>query len=461
MDSPYTDNMSFLSIRELGDKIAADAQICKSVGALQDYPTDEFNLNGCLPHCIDYDYDEHMSGLPVYKRFFSCIADILKNHLSCQVVQLADNNLGSGDSTKLCAALKQCSTLTALNLSGLQVMANDMEDAIEGLFAQDASCCICRLDLRFSEVWGLNFLAEALRDHNSLTYLNLSHNHIGFDSFAQQQLQFLDSLSATRSLRYLDLSLNDVDTGGAMKLARALRRNRSLTWLSLSGSSIEEAGLAAIASLLECRPEQRDLSPSSALTYLDLSNTTTENGGVDVFRRSIQNNTTLLYLDLSNSNCYNLYSDAESEDDDGDEDREKDGELAEEEKEEGKGSGDVNDSLLSIDQVLSRNRGLHLSSHRYWYMLAPLLAAKHSTHDHSLRQLLYSIRYSSILKDIHAFLLPDLNILDEGELGQQRIRQTYPHLALPEFQRAWGGIVYGSELLATLDRIIDKVVDSC
>ncbi|KAI9029516.1 kinase-like domain-containing protein [Hyaloraphidium curvatum] len=98
-------------------------------------------------------------------------------------------------------------------------------------------------------------LAEALKEHASITALKLRNNSIGDDGVRA----LAEALKGNSALDTLDLSNNHIGNEGARALAEALKANLALTNLDLHRNSIGDDGARALAEMLKWNTVLREL----------------------------------------------------------------------------------------------------------------------------------------------------------------------------------------------------------
>jgi len=152
------------------------------------------------------------------------LAEALKSNRSLKKLDLRRNRFGPAGGVALAGALKVNIALTDLNLCG----GSDLTDIKE--------------------------LAEALKSNRSLSKLNLSYNKFG----AAGGVALAGALKVNVALTNLVLfncNLTDIK-----ELAEALKSNRSLSKLDLSGNAFGPAGVAALAGALKVNVALTDLN---------------------------------------------------------------------------------------------------------------------------------------------------------------------------------------------------------
>ena len=185
-----------------------------------------------------------------------------------------------------------------------------------------ASHSLTHLSLRNAGVHDLEaiVIGKALQSNCTLTHLTLAENQI-HDLGA---IVLANSLNSNRSLQYVDLSDNGVGDSGAQELARVLRSNSSLTFLDLSNPLRSEDNVKPVLTLdsvseihqhfVRCdligasgaSSLARALRSNRSLTYLDFSFNEIGKAGAAALGEALQSNCTLSHLFL----CSNAIGDS-------------------------------------------------------------------------------------------------------------------------------------------------------
>jgi Ran GTPase-activating protein (RanGAP) involved in mRNA processing and transport len=134
-------------------------------------------------------------------------------------------------------------------------------------------------------------LCQAIRQnkHVQLLTLHLSNNKIAIEG-AKILRQLLEDNDCT--IRTLDLGWNDLKTDGAVAMAEAIKKTKSLTSLSLNANSISDAGGQMLAhSLLE----------NQSIQVLSLQQNNIGGGSCFVFSRTCPKHPSIGKLDLSSN----------------------------------------------------------------------------------------------------------------------------------------------------------------
>ncbi|CAH3150376.1 unnamed protein product, partial [Pocillopora meandrina] len=130
---------------------------------------------------------------------------------------------------------------------------------------------------------GATCIAEAMKVNKTLTNLNLSGNDAGAICIAE-------ALKVDKTLTNLYLSGNGISAAGATCIAEAMKVNKTLTNLNLSGNGISDAGATCIAEAMKV---------NKTLTNLNLSGNGISAAGATCIAEAMKVNKTLTNLYLS------------------------------------------------------------------------------------------------------------------------------------------------------------------
>jgi hypothetical protein len=172
-------------------------------------------------------------------------------------------------------------------------MVTELRNAVHTVLKNEASNLILAdrdIDDKSStnlKVW--KQLCSALIGNRALRKLDLSDNNIGDAGVSM----LAGALKVNTGLKRLDLSGNDeIDDKGAVEMANALKKNRSLTYLNLSHSQVGDEGARAFAGVFECNKILQTLNLSSCLIH---------SAGAESMVLGLEKNSTLLSLNLEDN----------------------------------------------------------------------------------------------------------------------------------------------------------------
>ena len=136
-------------------------------------------------------------------------------------------------------------------------------------------------------------LADALKENNSLTSINLERNHIGDEG----AVALADVLKENSSLASLDLSLHNIGDKVAKALADALKANSSLASINLDSNHIGDEVAVALADALK---------ENNSLIYINLiGNINIGNEYEGNIKKEIRINLDNFIMELSNEDLNN------------------------------------------------------------------------------------------------------------------------------------------------------------
>eukprot|EP01125_Pyxidicula_operculata_P002831 TRINITY_DN1265_c0_g1_i2.p1 TRINITY_DN1265_c0_g1~~TRINITY_DN1265_c0_g1_i2.p1 ORF type:complete len:679 (-),score=121.35 TRINITY_DN1265_c0_g1_i2:83-2119(-) len=135
---------------------------------------------------------------------------------------------------------------------------------------------------------GAKLLSEALKNNQTITFLDLYHTGIGDD----EVVLLCDSLMQN-SLKSLKLEKNSIGDKGANAISEMMKCNTTLTTLYLSGNMISPIGIKKISEFLTI---------NTTLAKLYLSQNDVNNDGSYYLAHSLGSNTKLFHLELSCTN---------------------------------------------------------------------------------------------------------------------------------------------------------------
>ncbi|NDE14282.1 hypothetical protein EBZ80_05055 [bacterium] len=187
-------------------------------------------------------------------RGVTVIAGQLSGLSRLEVLDLGENRIRNGGAS-LAAGLAGCPALRSLGLG-----MNDLDDngitAVAGAFQSLTKLETLNLSGNRFGVAGTAAVADAFRYLPVLRTLDLSVNSLGSEGAAA----VADALRHVPVLTSLDLSSCEIETEGAMVVAAALPALKRLARLAVASNGMEAAGAAAIVSALPPSVRWLDLS---------------------------------------------------------------------------------------------------------------------------------------------------------------------------------------------------------
>lgn len=169
---------------------------------------------------------------------------------SITILNLTLSNFDDVAMEKLATFLATNLTITELNLSNNYIHSRG---AMALAHALDQNHTLINLNLSNNKTGyrGAKAIAESLEKNKNktLTSLDMSHNDIGKDRAGK----FAKVLQNNTCLKKLNLGFNYIGTNadrGTIRLAKALEKNKTLTWLNLQRNSINKKGTQQLATTL-------------------------------------------------------------------------------------------------------------------------------------------------------------------------------------------------------------------
>jgi len=184
----------------------------------------------------------------------------------------------------LAAALKKNSTLRYLDFSSVMMSDKARQALAEGI-NENSGLEILRFQNDFGEL-GAKALISLLKDLPSLRTLALG----GCLKLINVTNLLAEEVAKHQSLSYLDLSHNNIKDEGAARLAGMLEKNRVLKQLILDNNNLTPAGIKVLADALLV---------NRTLEVLSLTNNKVGSEGLKALARVLEQNRTLKSLDLT------------------------------------------------------------------------------------------------------------------------------------------------------------------
>ena len=217
-------------------------------------------------------------------------AIVSHNNSALQYLDLAGNNLQASFMMIVAKGLKEISTLKGLNISNNHI-TKEAADDIAATFSHNIQ--LQQLDVSHSDLQtaGAITLAKGLHNITTLTKFCISNNKITEKAASDVAVV----LSYSTQLQELDISYNDLQTAGAITLAKGLHLHNitTLTKFYISNNSITEEAAGDIALAL---------SHNIQLQELDISDNHIEASGAITLAKGLHNITKLIKFCISN-NC--------------------------------------------------------------------------------------------------------------------------------------------------------------
>mmetsp|Transcript_19525 Transcript_19525/g.47163 ORF Transcript_19525/g.47163 Transcript_19525/m.47163 type:complete len:489 (-) Transcript_19525:186-1652(-) len=174
------------------------------------------------------------------------LAEKLASAQSAQELSLAYLQIGDAGCPQLAAYISQCPTLKRLDVRGCNIRGDGLAILAPALRSSAIESFTCKWNEVGTSLGGIQALAEACRDHPTLTSLDLRNNKLTTD-FAQV---LSDMLASNTVLQYLDLSWNELGPEGGRTLQQGIQANKSLRDCPLNGNRISDDTMNTISYLL-------------------------------------------------------------------------------------------------------------------------------------------------------------------------------------------------------------------
>lgn len=213
--------------------------------------------------------------------------------------------------------LQNVDSITSLEPNSASVSSNQHSSILSDQHNAANNTSSAPFNFGYSTIY--RSLVSALSINKSLTYLSLGHNSL--DSNAIQLL--CEVLVNNTTLTHLCLPLNKIDLDGYKTIAHTFKHNTTLTYLDLSGNSMLDDGALYIADMIQhnkalvtldltwctiyvsgARAIAKALKYNRTLKYLNISKNFVLHEGCTVLADTLQHNRVLTKLDLSNNLLY-------------------------------------------------------------------------------------------------------------------------------------------------------------
>ncbi|CAF3765315.1 unnamed protein product [Rotaria magnacalcarata] len=199
---------------------------------------------------FDYKYIQHEHYTIGFLRLADSELDEKDKKRKSRLRTWPGNRIGDRGTQYLADALQMNKTLVVLNLAYNQV-GNDGARYLAKLLQNNTT--LAKLILRNQregysiEDVGAYYLADALKQNQTLTLLDLAGNKIG-DTGAKY---FADALEKNQTLTILDLESNLIQDDGMKYLLDAVKNNKTLTTLDLSHNQLSNDGARYLFEVLK------------------------------------------------------------------------------------------------------------------------------------------------------------------------------------------------------------------
>ena len=194
--------------------------------------------------------------------------------------------------------LFQRMAITYSKLVELDILGCNFEEGVDNIskilsyFTKLKQLSLCHNDLQEGGAGKIFYNLTT----SSLIKLTISYNEINEHDIDD----ITDSLSQIPKLEELDLSCNNLQVTGTLKLLNAIKYSQSFTKLNISNNSFNDKAADSIATFLSHNPQVKEL---------DLSYNNLKTAGVIVICERINNSVHLTKLNLSNNNISDAAAD--------------------------------------------------------------------------------------------------------------------------------------------------------
>lgn len=221
-----------------------------------------------------------------------------RRQVNLQVLKLPNNGLRSGLRAVAYIVQMAAPTLRELDLSNNLLGADGLTTLVEDALTAD-NCKLLKLNLnnnKLSTNQAAAPLASLFRNNNSIEELFLSNNSLG----AKTVKNISEALSASVTLKKMDLSYNKLNDRGIKFLAKCLDPNRSRCYLRDLNLTYNKIGPIGISYITDAMVKNNSIN--TTLIRLDLSLNIVQPKGAEHLARILEYSYTLEELILSRNN---------------------------------------------------------------------------------------------------------------------------------------------------------------
>nr|XP_042134799.1 NACHT, LRR and PYD domains-containing protein 14 [Peromyscus maniculatus bairdii] len=186
--------------------------------------------------------------------------------------------------------LTTCHTLTHLDLKNVDLEDNGLESLCQNLISQRCKLRVLRLESCDLNVYRCLKLAEALKSNKSLVFLNLSTNNLSNDG-VKSLCQTLENPNC--HLERLSLASCGITKAVCEALSLAITKSKRLTHLCLADNILEDEGIELLSDALRY--------PQCTLQSLVLRCCCVTSVGSKFLSDALLNNRSLIHLDLGSN----------------------------------------------------------------------------------------------------------------------------------------------------------------
>lgn len=245
-----------------------------------------------------YSKPVNLSIYPRYEKFPTSIINAIKINTNAKINTLSLTNIRMGETgdIEMAELLKINSSITSLDLSGCDFYYNYAQHIMESLKINNT---LKRLNLRGINIHdkGIINIIDMLKSNCSITYLNLGSIVIGYELINE----ILKTVQTSKNIKILYLNDNNSDINNYTdnvtdEIVNTIISNDSLKFLDLSKNNLRYDSIIKIA---------ESLSKNECLTTVDLSdNLSLSDNETKNIIKALQNNFSLtdIQLPIHNNN---------------------------------------------------------------------------------------------------------------------------------------------------------------
>ena len=238
------------------------------------------------------------------------LANLLLHKIKLQELDLSYNNLSAPDAVNIFKKLDDISSLVAINLSHNTITA-DAADSIANILSNNSNLQTLNLSFNSLRSEGANKIFNRVKNIICLRRLNVSHNNITFDA-VESIVAII--LSHDTNLEELDISYNNLQTPGAIKIFESFKHTSTLTKLNIANNMINDGATDYIMDVLcnnnrleEINISNNDLLEINVITKAVISKLSITNESTD---KQIANRLSIFVTNLQRLNLSNINPDA-------------------------------------------------------------------------------------------------------------------------------------------------------
>ncbi len=208
----------------------------------------------------------NISSLGFGNKVAQVLAEALDVLPALEAISIADNNLSDEGLVPIVNKLSSCKSLTSVDISNNKVDGATAEALRK--YLSSSNCLMRELIMQNANVddYEASKFMAVIGIQNTLESIDLSHNLLGSHEFAvrkqsQTAGEAIGNLLRTPqcSLKSLKLAWNMIRFSSGIKLAESIRHNKSLTYLDLSFNKLDSEGAEILGDGLYEHPKLQTL----------------------------------------------------------------------------------------------------------------------------------------------------------------------------------------------------------